>query len=161
MVTQEEVRSIYRYDNGKLYYIKKISRKVNIGAVAGSLNTVRGYWRIRLYGKSYPRHRIVFLYHHGYLPKYVDHMNLDKQDDRIENLREATASQNGANAGIRCNNTSGYKGVSWSKPKDKWRAYIRHNFKRIHLGFFDKAEDAHEAYCKAANRIFGEFAKFD
>lgn len=88
-----------------------------------------------------------------------DHENCNTLDNRRRNLRIATNSQNGANRERLSNNTSGYKGVSWDKRRRKWHAYIYFNKKQIHLGFFDTAEQAYEAYCAAAIRLHGEFAR--
>ena len=91
----------------------------------------------------------------------VDHINGNSLDNRRKNLRVATKSQNMQNAGANCRNTSGYKGVHWLKAACKWQARIRHDGKRIHLGVFDTAEQAHEAYCAAAESLHGEFANTD
>lgn len=94
--------------------------------------------------------------HKGELP---DHISGDGLDNRRDNLRIATNSQNQANRSAPQNNTSGYKGVHFYKPLQKWVAYIRVNYKRHHLGYFTTPEDAHQAYCKAAKSFFGEYAK--
>jgi hypothetical protein len=78
-----------------------------------------------------------------------------------ENLRICTHTQNLKNQGIRCDSTSGYKGVSWNKQRKKFEAYIMENYKKIHLGFFDIADDAANVYNSAAIKYFGEFAKLN
>ena len=75
-------------------------------------------------------------------------------------MRKATPSQNKANSGLTITNTTGYKGVSWYSEVGAYRAYITINYKRIYLGFFDTSEKAHAAYCRAADRHFGEFANY-
>lgn len=90
--------------------------------------------------------------------KGIDHKNHDGLDCRRSNLRLANQSQNMANKRIGRNNTSGFKGVSWSKVVKKWHAYISINKKRQHIGYFLTKEDAAAAYGKAARAIFGEFA---
>jgi len=89
----------------------------------------------------------------------VDHVNGNPLDNRRINLRLASKSQNAANAKLRSDNSSGYKGVCWSIPGNRWRAYARANGKQIHLGYYDTAEDAHQAYCKFAEEHYGEFAR--
>lgn len=89
----------------------------------------------------------------------VDHINLDKLDNRRTNLRFATGTQQRANTPLRRNNTSGFKGVSWDKDRRKWQATIRCNDKRYHLGRFDAIEEAAAAYDAAAIHFFGEFAR--
>lgn len=89
----------------------------------------------------------------------VDHINNNKLDNRKENLRVCTRSENMRNRGKNKNNKSGYKGVSWFARDSCWTAGIKHNGKRIYLGLFDNPADAHEAYKKAALRLHGDFAK--
>jgi hypothetical protein len=160
VVTQEELFAKYRYENGALYHRFKTSSRVRLDVPAGSLNKIKGYWYVRINNKKCLRHRLIFLYHHGWLPKYVDHINCDPQDDRIENLRETSASENNANAPMQCNNKSGYKGVSWHKGSQKWESRIKHKGKKFCLGLYDCPKEAHEAYCKKATEIFGDYARF-
>lgn len=91
----------------------------------------------------------------------VDHVNLNRLDNRRENLRLSNKSQNAANTTLRKSNKSGYKGVNWSKPNKKWQAAICHQYHRYHLGFFDTPEEAHAAYCEKAKELHGEFARFE
>ncbi len=93
--------------------------------------------------------------------RVTDHRNEKKLDNRRSNLRAATTSQNRGNEGLRKNNTSGYKGVSWSEWAGKWMARIRVNYKHIHLGYFKWKTDAARAYNKAARKHFGRFAKLN
>lgn len=89
------------------------------------------------------------------LPDHVNHITLD---NRRDNLRKGTFSQNGINRRLQANNTSGFKGVSWFKEHQKWRADIRVNWKAIYLGMFSSREDAARAYDEAARKYHGEFA---
>lgn len=91
----------------------------------------------------------------------VDHRDGDGLNNTRENLRPATNQQNLYNAGIRSDNKSGYKGVSWSKYMGKWRAYCTANGKTNHIGYFDSLEDAARAYDEAAIRTHGEFARLN
>lgn len=88
----------------------------------------------------------------------VDHINGDVYDNRRSNLRPASHQQNMRNRKIHRNNTSGYKGVTWHSHRKKWWARIRINGKQTSLGMYATKEAAHEAYCKAAEEHFGEFA---
>jgi hypothetical protein len=88
----------------------------------------------------------------------TDHINRNKLDNRRVNLRTCTRSQNVANTGIRRDNTSGRKGVSWDKSENKWRATININNKYIQIGRYKNIDDASEAYNKKAIELFGEFA---
>ncbi len=101
------------------------------------------------------------LLHREILPscaKEIDHINGNKADNRKENLRECTRSQNCINQAIRKDNKSGVKGVYWAKDRQKWRACIGVNWKTINLGTFKNKEDALVAYNDAAIKYFGEFA---
>ena len=89
----------------------------------------------------------------------VDHINGKGCDNRRENLRAATRSQNNANQRKNSNNTSGFKGVHWRQDRSKWRARIEVNGKHLHLGLYDAATDAARAYDQAALQHFGQFAR--
>lgn len=120
------------------------------GSIAGCING-KGYLVIGINGKLYLAHRLAWLYVHGVWPSdEIDHINRDRADNRIENLREATSAENKRNVGKRHDNTSGYVGVTWCKTKQKWKAQIQHDGKTTHLGFYDILEDA------IAARISGE-----
>lgn len=89
----------------------------------------------------------------------VDHINGDKLDNRRRNLRVCTSAENKRNTGIRRTNTSGYKGVTWQKNRQKWKAQIQYEGVNRHLGLFINKEDAARAYASAAESLFGDFAR--
>lgn len=91
----------------------------------------------------------------------VDHRNGNGLDNRRRNLRLCTSSQNQANARVRSDNSSGYRGVTWHRKSAKWNAYISVSGKRKHLGLFVDPWDAAEAYNAAALEVFGEFARLN
>lgn len=93
--------------------------------------------------------------------EFTDHVNGDKLDNRRGNLRIATRVENQQNRGKRVDNTSGVKGVSRHRASGKWQAEIQANGKQIYLGLFTTPKAAHEAYCKAAQELHGEFARFE
>jgi hypothetical protein len=162
MLTQEMVKELFDYDASTGDLVRRVSRSnaVKVGDVVGCLNQT-GYLATSIDGKLYKNHRLVFLYHNGYLPKTLDHINRIKTDNRIENLREATRPENNRNASKRKDNTSGFKGVVWDKPANKWRSYINVHGKRHRLGYFADVVDAAQAYNLAAEQYFGEFAYFN
>lgn len=89
----------------------------------------------------------------------VDHINGDVTDNRRENLRVCTQSQNSMNRGNRSDNTTGYKGVYYKKRDGKFVAQIKNDGIKQHIGRFDTAEDANKAYCEAELKYFGEYAR--
>lgn len=118
-----------------------------------------GYISVEVGGKSLPSHRIIWEMFNGKIPDglVVDHIDGDRTNNRIENLRVCTRAENSRNCKKSKANTSGFKGVSRSG--NKWRAQIRVNRKRISLGNFLTKEEAHKAYCDAAEYYFKEFAR--
>jgi hypothetical protein len=89
----------------------------------------------------------------------VDHIHHNTLDNRQSETRLCTGNQNARNAVKRADNTSGFKGVCWSKRHQKWEAKIKLNGKRKHLGYYHTPELGHAAYCKAALELHGEFAR--
>ena len=158
-LTQELIKKHLKYENGFLYWIDFSIRPTAKETAIGYLSK-RGYVSFKFFNKTTYVHRVIFIYHHGYLPKEIDHINGNKADNRIENLREATHSQNMTNVKKYTSNTSGYKGVYFHKPREKWYARIKFNKKFIHLGVFDCPKKAYEEYCRAAIEYHGEYAHF-
>ena len=155
MITQEELKNLFDYIDGKLV-AKTNSKSRKIGDAAGSLNT-NGYLVASVKSKIYRIHRLVFMWHHGFVPEQIDHINGVRSDNRIENLRQATASQNNQNR--KATSSSGIKGVHWHKQSRKWIASICINRKSVHLGSFLNKEDAAKVANKARNKLHGEFAR--
>ena len=89
---------------------------------------------------------------------FADHINHDTLDNRDENLRACKPQQNSWNMKLSAINTTGFKGVSWDKERSKYVAFIKHCGKHIYLGRYNKLTDAADAYMKAAQKYFGEFA---
>lgn len=157
MITQELVKDLFEYRDGKLYW-KKCHRKDFNGTEAGCLNNT-GYLRVKITKAGYLVHRLIYLMHHGRLPVMIDHINGNPLDNRIDNLREASSPQNQYNAKVRKDNLSGIKGVGWNKNKKKWIVRIRINGKRKHLGCFDDLELAELVIIEARNKYHKEFAR--
>ena len=149
----KQICDLFVYKQGSLYW-KDFKNGVKKDRLAGTIKD--GYIRISVRSKLLYAHRIIFLMHHGYIPEYIDHINRNRSDNRIENLRECSSSQNSRNNSFNVGIT-GFKGVS-TAPKNRFRAYIFLNGKQKFLGIYDTAEQAKESRVKAANKFYGEFA---
>jgi hypothetical protein len=162
MITADFIRSLLDYnpETGHLTWRRNRSGTAYAGSRAGNVNC-NGYRIIGLNGKRFQEHRICWLHFYGVLPDLdLDHINGNRSDNRIANLRPATDSQNQANKDASPRNTScGVKGVTWHKRCAKWQASITINGKRRYLGVFASLDDAASAYMSAANDAFGEFAR--
>ena len=151
MLTQSRLKELFDYCPDTGIFVRKISQgAAKKGKIAGCLS--KGYYRIRVDNFLYLSHRLAWLYVHGTLPEFVDHINRISTDNRIENLRPVTKAQNQQNHGISKTNKSGYVGVSWDKARNKWFACIQHENKTIALGRFTDIEMARKAYQQAANK---------
>jgi len=112
--TPETLKQVFEYKDGVLYW-KKSTGRAKAGTPAGCSTNHDKYIRVRINNKLHLIHRVIFFMHYGYSPKEIDHINCDRTDNRIENLREATGCENQKNRGKQKNNTSGYKNVTWHK----------------------------------------------
>lgn len=153
----EYFRKVFDYVDGELYWKQKVSPKVVVGNLAGDI--CNGRRRIRLNKKSLLAHRIIFMMHYNYLPSLVDHIDGDITNNRIENLREATYSQNQQNRKLGKDNTSGYKNVQWKKQKQKWMVEVKKDKNRIFVGYFDDLELASFAAEEARIIYHKEFSR--
>lgn len=103
----------------------------------------KGYRQGMIFNKPYLAHRVVYAIYYGTWPtSQIDHINGNRSDNRISNLRSVTNAENARNTKKRSNNTSGYSGVSWDSTEGKWRSSIKAQGKRRHLGYFTDIEDA-------------------
>jgi len=153
----------YDKDTGNFYWKVRVAKCVHIGDLAGHKSS-DGYWRICLDKKLYTAHRLAWVHVNGSIPDdmQIDHVNLIKTDNRIDNLRLASSSTNQANTTHDRKAISPYRGVQVThRKKHPWAAKIKIDGKLIHLGVFTNQEDAALAYNKAAVKHFGEFAQLN
>ena len=164
-LTQDDVRRALDYDpeTGSLTWRTRADRDHSwnmrfSGEVAG--NTTRtGYRILHMSAGMFLAHRLIWIWMTGDMPDgNIDHINRDRADNRWCNLRLASASQNAMNSGLREANTSGVKGVSWSKGKRRWIAFITLNGRRRHLGSSTMIEEAKRIREAAEAEHFGEYA---
>ena len=148
-ITQERVIELFQYQDGKLYRRKD-------GKKMGSY-TLK-YVRIGIDNKNYKLHRIIFLYHNGYMPKIIDHINGNPHDNRIENLREVTNIQNRYNSRLYSTSKSGVKNVYWQKNCGKWTVTITINGKRKNFGYYTDLEEANQVAINMRNKYLKQFA---
>lgn len=113
------------------------------------------------YARGWVNRKRVYMHRMLLKASRIDHINGNTIDNRKSNLRPATQKENTFNHSRNKNNTSGFKGVSWHKSTNKWRAYISPNNKMKSLGLYSNKEDAARAYNEAAKEYFGEFAKLN
>lgn len=162
MLTQECLKQILHYcpETGVFTWLRPTGRRAKIGMIAGALTGRFGYRTITINNERYYAHRLAWFYMTGEWPKEtIDHKNGVPGDDRWENLREATRSQNSANRKAMSDTRAGLKGAIWHPQSQSWVSAIVHRGKSTFLGKFATAEAAHAAYTKAARDLHGEFAK--
>lgn len=159
-LTQERLKEFLEYNPKTGVFIRKITTSGNSKAnsAAGSRHN-KGYLRIMVDGKVYQAHRLAFLYMTGSTPEFVDHKNGLRDDNRWENLRAATATENMRNRKNHKNNSSGIPGVCWQKNRRKWQAHIKVDKKHIFLGYFTDLAEAAKVVSNAREVHFGEFAR--
>jgi HNH endonuclease/AP2 domain len=161
-VSVEIVRARLDFDPTSGFFkwkLPPINRPELKGQIAGRLAHT-GYWNISINGQRFQAHRLAWLYVFGQMPvNEIDHVNGDRADNRIINLREATRQQNNWNISKPSHNTSDVKGVTWHKSHNKWQARIGLNGDNIHLGYFQNINDAQAAYSEASSRLHGKFAR--
>ena len=162
MLTLERARKYLRFEpiEGKLYW-RRSERRARAGREAGGIQqrSTLKYRLVRIDGKGYLAHRLIWFLTFGTWPKEeIDHWNGNGLDNRLSNLREVTHQENNQNKRMRADNTSGVTGVYWEKQIQKWRAQIGVAGGKIHLGYFNNLQDAAAAREKA-NTKYGFTAR--
>lgn len=144
--TQNYLKSIFRFDQelGRFFWIVPRGKKIKPGTMPGHLKR-DGYRYIKIDGKPFLEHRLVWLYFHGEFPVgQIDHVNHCRDDNRLKNLRVVSEKENHKNRQKNINNTSGVMGIYWDKQSEKWYAQIKVDCQSKRLGRF---KDFFEAVC--------------
>lgn len=151
LISKEILSEIFDYKDGLLFY-------KSTGKEAVSFDN-KGYKRAKIGRNTYLVHRIVFMLHHGYLPKFLDHIDNNRTNNKIENLRPATSAENNRNRSISSRNRSGIKGIMWAEPNKKWKVQCTVDYKQHHIGYFNDIEDAKIALHVFRSKHHLSFAK--
>jgi hypothetical protein len=173
MIDIDTLRTLLRYEpeTGKLFWLPRTEAICGSEHETSRWNTRYagtpadrqihlGYARVKIARCRYLAHRVAWAIHTGAWPtKQIDHINGDRSDNRISNLREATHAENTRNKSSAAGSSSKYLGVHWSQNAQKWKSGIWHDGKQIHLGTFSSDVDAARAYDAEALRLRGQFAK--
>ena len=164
--SQEELRERFDYDPATGILIRKLMPYMGPSAIArfagkptGAADGGKGYRKIFISGKLYYAHRVIWKWVHGFDAEMIDHIDGDRANNRIANLRLAEGFQNSANKKVPVRRLP--RGVRYSPTKGKYLAAITAHQRHHHLGTFDTPEEAHEAWRVSAQRFFGEFARLD
>lgn len=156
MITQERLHEMFEYREGHLY------RKISLGcSKAGDkvgFTNDKGYLAVNIDKKCIAVHRLIWMMQHGEMPSLIDHIDGNRQNNRIENLRLADRCGNAQNKRMHRNNTSGIKGVYWHKRAAKWKAQIVCQNKHYNLGLYKSIDEADEVVCLAREMLHGSFA---
>ena len=142
-LTQALLKELFEYDQGEGVLIRKVGRrgKAKKGDIVGAKHNA-GYLTVGIGGTNYLCHRMIWLHQFGYEPKSIDHINHDRSDNRLSNLREVSQQENLRNQTLSASNTSGVTGVSWNKALSNWRARIVVDYVTINLGSFVEFHEA-------------------
>jgi hypothetical protein len=155
--SRTELDAAFAYRDGTLYWKEDRGNHIKAGTRAGSIRR-KGYVFISFKGRIYPAHRLIWAMHGNPPAETIDHINRDPSDNRIENLRAATKNEQLFNTGLRPDNKSGIKGVSWHRITNTWRGQVCFQGKAYSAGYFSSKEKCGQAVQALRDRLHGEFA---
>lgn len=161
-LSPKKLRELFKYDSRGFLVRKRVTaRSTFVGQVVrGTIrDKKRPYRTVRILGRVYYIHRVIFAIVHGYYPKIIDHKNRKRSVNRIENLRAASHSTNGYNSKLRIDNRSGHRGIDFRRDVRLWRVRLRINSRDRNLGYFKKKKDAIAAQIAATKRFHGKFRR--
>lgn len=156
----EKAKELLSYNDITGEFCWKASRgRVKSGDIAGTLSG-KGYLQVSILGKRLYLHRVAWYFVHGEEPaETIDHINRNKTDNRVSNLRKASKAENNKNVIFRSDNSSGHRGVRFKN--GRWISFIQIDGKPRYLGSFSSLKEASEEYATAAKRIYGNFSPFN
>jgi hypothetical protein len=154
---KDQLNQLFTYINGSIYW-KTPRKRINVGDKAGTTLST-GYRSVLIDGKRQMEHRVIFMMHHGFLPKELDHIDGNSLNNKIENLREATRSSNMQNTKLLTKNKSKCKNVYWHKISKKWKVQLSANKQRMFCGSFNDLELADLVAQEARDKYHKEFAR--
>jgi type II secretory ATPase GspE/PulE/Tfp pilus assembly ATPase PilB-like protein len=158
-LTQQDLLELFEYKNGDLYN-KKPRSKVKVGEIAGSI-LADGYRQVKIGNRSYKVHRVIFMMQYGYLSPQIDHINGNKSDNRIENLRPATNATNQYNRKSQRNNTTGHKNIHFCNRSKRYVVSFRINGKLSSYGYFADIGEAKNVAMQKRIELHKEYANHD
>ena len=155
-MTQDELKSLFWYhpEFGVFYWRQELRNGAIKPFDMAGCKDKDGYTQIKLKGRVYRAHKLAWLYMYGETPRMVDHINGDRSDNRIANLRLASVKQNNENTTLRRDNKTGCRGVSFSQREGKYVARVEHNGKKILIGYFDDLAKAADQVQAARSAIY-------
>jgi hypothetical protein len=157
-ITQDKVKELFEYRDGALFWRVSTTNSIKVGQKAGTAVNDAGYEMLGIGGKIYRTHRIIFMYHYGYFPNKIDHIDGNRANNKIENLRPATNAENSRNTKISKRNKSGIKGVCWANHVNKWMVQVRHGSSKKYFGLYDDLELAELVAIEARDKFHKEYA---
>ena len=164
MITQDELKKKTVLLSDGLHWIQTPKSYPHLmGKRCGGVGKFgsKTYRYVSINNKRYLEHRLVYLWAYGHMPKEIDHIDGNGENNSLRNLRQCTRGENRMNVGLQSNNRSGVKGVSWAEYKNKWRAEIVVNKKTIVVGYFTNLEDAKNAITEARDKYHGQYARHE
>lgn len=157
MIDKQTVCDLFEYRDGHLYRKKTTAPNAVKGQLAET-NCIK-YLKVTINKVPYKIHRLVFLMHHGYMPEFIDHIDGNPLNNKIENLRACTKQENNRNQKITKRNTSGYKNVTWNNVAKKWQVGFMLNNNYKYIGTFKDIELADLVAQEARLKYFKQFSR--